>query len=237
MSYLYFKHLKSSCLAPASLVKSILLLSGSLVSIGHALPAWGVQINFGNPIGDLINSDSGNLGKTMTYRNAIADGSTNLDLVVEVVDSYSGDSNKNGNISNNIGQISIAANSSTRFKFSLVKSNTNNPHTISNIDFSLLDVDGNTGTNGAKEKVTLYSTADYTTVTGTPYLTVDEFGDKVEITATNNSVPNLTASTIPSVSSTVDSTNALTTEQEQHAIRYRYNNVSEFELGYGVIGG
>ena len=175
MNLLYLKQLSglfawlltSPAIASFSVIVTFLLFSPAVNAI---------QIDFSDNssdpiIGDLTNADLDNYGATMIYQNAITDGGTSLDLVVEVTDSYAPyDATKNGSISGDIGQINIAANSSTKFKFSIVEAGTNIPYAVSNIDFSLLDVDGNNGNNGAVEKVVLYSPADYSLVDGTPYL-------------------------------------------------------------------
>lgn len=224
----------------SSLFKGSLFLSSSLILAFNALPARGVQIDFSNPDGFLTNSHPNNLGATMTYENAITDGSTTLDLLVEVVDSYTEDKlDKNGSISSEIGQINIASSTSTRFKFKLLKANDNTPHTINSIDFFLLDVDGNNSSGGAIEKVTLYSAANYKIVDETPFLTVNDIGDRLEITATNNAVTNPDANTTPNISSNPapNPDYTLTPDQEKHTINFAYSNVSEFELGYEIIGG
>ena len=240
MHYLYSKYLENISWNSLSLLSISLPILSSIILSSFTSPAYGFQIDFSDPDGNLTNSETDNLGATMTYRNAITDDLTNLDLVVQVVDSYQPDPDKvnnNGSISQDIGRVNIASSSSTRFKFSIVEPVSGTPYTISTIDFSLIDVDGNDSSNGAKEKAILYSPADYTLVEGTPYLNDNNLGDRVEITATNNSVSNPKSSTMPRISSTEDPINALTTEQEQHAINFKFNNVSEFELSYEVIGG
>jgi hypothetical protein len=125
-------------------------------------------------------------------------------------------------LSCNDGQINIRNTTATTFKFSLVAADTNTPFTASEIDFGLYDIDSSPN---AQEKLILYSASDYTLPTTTA-LIKQTFSDRLELTSPLDQ---------PIANPTDSST--LTQVQEEHAVSFRFKNVSEFQIGYEVIGG
>ncbi len=188
-----------------------------------ATPAYGFQLDLSSATGNLTNGDSSGIGATMRFNDVATENGTTLDLVITTLDSYSpANSGNNGKINANDGQINIRNSSATTFKFSLVAADTNNPFTASEIDFGLFDIDSSAN---AQEKVILYSASNYTLPTTTA-LTKATFSDRLELTSPlGQPIDNPNNST------------TLTQEQEKHAVSFRFNNASEFKIGYQVIGG
>lgn len=188
-----------------------------------ATPVYGFQLSFSSATGNLTNGDSNGVGATMRFNDVATDNGTSLDLVITTLDSYNPvNPGNNGSINSNDGQINIRNTTATTFKFSLVEADTNTPFTASEIDFGLYDIDSSTN---AQEKVILYSASDYTLSTTTA-LIKETFGDRLELTSPlAQPITNPTNSAI------------LNQAQEEHAVSFRFNNVSEFQIGYQVIGG
>jgi hypothetical protein len=186
-------------------------------------PSYGFQMNFSSVTGNLTNGDSNGVGATMRFNDVGTVNGTALDLVITTLDSYSPvNSTNNKSINTNDGQINIRNTTATTFKFSLVAADTDNPFTASEIDFGLYDIDSSTN---AQEKVILYSASDYTLPTTTA-LTKQTFSDRLELTS-----PLDQATTKATDSSTLNQ------DQEEHAVSFRFKNVSEFQIGYAVSGG
>ncbi|WP_156114210.1 hypothetical protein [Myxosarcina sp. GI1] len=199
------------------------LLSLMIFASG-ASPVYGVQLDFSSVTGNLTNGDANGVGATMRYNNVAIDNGTTLDMVITTLNSYNVvNTSYNGIANGNDGSINLRNGTSTKFKFSFVKTGTDTPFTVSQIDFGVYDIDGPAD---GQEKITLYSTSNYT-VTENPAtaLTIDTFIDRVEFTAPIGEVTNPTDS------------RTLTQQQEQHSVNFRMNNVSEFKLGYEAVNG
>ena len=220
MNYSYSKYLKNLPLASESLPNISLPLLSSVILASFASPAYGFQVDFSNVSGNLTNGDINGIGATMTFTGV--DPDNNVDLIITTLDNYdSNNPSNNGTINTNDGRINLRNGTSTTFRFSFVETGTTSPFTVSEADIGLYDIDG--GSNN-QEKVILYSTSDYTVAETTP-LTIQTFDDRVELTSPSGDIPNPTDSSL------------LSQAQEEHAVNFRFNNVSEFELGYEVIGG
>ena len=237
-----------SCLQLKQAVSRSFFL-GSVILISYGCPAYGFQLDFSNidqspdindnpTTNNLSNGNTDGIGATMIYESVAIDNvnGVTLNLIVTTIDSYSGDTTKNGNINTSSpsadGRINITSGTSTTFKFSLVNAADNSPYVANTLEFGMFDIDGNNnqaGTNPRQEKVTLYTSADYTVTDPNNFASIIDDGDRVEILAEDKPV------SLPNDSSQLFSTVA--NPQEQHAVKFKFNNISDFELEYEVIGG
>ena len=152
------------------------------------------------------------------------DPDNDVDLVITTLDSYQPhNTDRNGTVNTNDGRINLKLGTSTTFRFSFVQTGTTTPITVDEADIGLYDIDGVPNGN-VQEKLILYTTADYTIANTSP-LNISTFSDRVEFTAPAFPIANVNDSTM------LDAT------QERHSINFRFNNISEFELGYQVING
>jgi hypothetical protein len=193
----------------------------------NASPSYGVQLNFSSVTGNLTNGNSNGVGATMRFNDVATDNGTNLDLVITTLDNYQfANSDGNGSVNSNDGQINILNRTSTTFKFNLVLADTTTPYTVSAFDFGLYDIDS-AGTGTVLEVLTLSSNNNFNyTLPTTTALTTQVYSDRLVFTS-------------PSSSPIANPTNSatLTQEQEEHAVSFSFNNTSEFQLGYEIIGG
>lgn len=207
-------------------------LLSSVILAASTAPAYGVQLNFANVTGNLSNGDSDNIGATMTYESVADDNGIILDLIVTTLDSYDGDTSKNGNLNTSSesadGRINITVNTSTKFQFRLVNAADNSPYIADTLEFGLFDIDGqnnNAGTNPRQEQVVLYTPASYTVANPNNFESITVYQDRVEFLSQDELVTNPTDS------------RELSEAQEQHAVNFVFSDVSEFELGFEVFGG
>jgi hypothetical protein len=207
-------------------VNTSFFLSFASVALS-ASPSYGVQLNFNSVTGDLTNGNSNGVGATMRFNDVANDNGTNVDLVITTLNNYqSANYNTNGVINSNDGQINILNNTSTTFQFDLVEADTTTPYAVSAFDLGVYDIDGtNAGT--VREILTLYSDNNFDyTLANTTALTTQVYGDRVVFTSPLS----------PQIANPTDST-MLTEDQEKHSVSFSFNNTSEFQLGYQVIGG
>ncbi|MDJ0690733.1 MAG: hypothetical protein QNJ41_19760 [Xenococcaceae cyanobacterium MO_188.B32] len=234
MNYLSFRYFKKFSLALASLSKSSLFLSSSLIVAFNAFPANGFQLDFsnivqtldtnGDPIdNNLTNGDSNGIGATMRFTGV--DPDDNVDLVITTLDAYlPNNPGNNGAINTNDARINIPRGSSTTFRFSFFKKDTIEPLTASEVEMGFYDIDGGSG-DGSQERIILYSTGQYTVSDPTALTVIETAGEKVEFTSPALPIKN------PDDSAVLDST------QEKHSVSFKFNNVSEFDIGYQVVNG
>ena len=224
MTSSYFKYLQNISTNPTTLFSGIFFSIAWLIAFG-SIPAWGFQLDFsGTVTGDLTDVNlSDNVGATMRF--AGVDPDDDIDLLITVLDAYNPNTpGNNGTVRTNDGRINMPRNSSTTFKFDFVATGTNIPFEVVEADMGFYDIDGGDA-DGSQERITLLTSAEYT-VTDATNLTIDSSDpEAVSFTSTPVSVPNPTNS------------NNLSSLQENHAVNFRFNNISEFKLNYEVVGG
>ena len=199
-------------------------LLSTVILVSCASPAYGVQLTLNDLTGNLTDGDVNGVGATMTFNDVATDNGTTLDLIITTLDSYEANNTANNKVVENtdIGQINLRKNTGTTFEFQFVEQDTTTPFTVSQLDFGLMDIDKN-----GIEKVILYTSGDYT-VSGSPTpsnLEISTFADRVEFQANSGSTGEVTNPT--------DGT-LLSAEQEQHAVNFQFNDISEFQLRYEV---
>lgn len=224
MNLSYFEYLRHISINSTAIFSNI-FLSVACLMIFDALPALGFQLDFsGTVTGNLTDTNlTDNIGATMRFEGV--DPDNDIDLLIAVVNAYNPNNpQRNGTVLVNDGRINMPRNSSTTFNFSFVETGTNTPFSVFEADMGFYDIDGG-NVDGSQERLTLLTSAEYT-VTDASSLTID----------TSN--PQAVSFTSPAVAVTNPAnSNNLTTAQENHAASFQFNNISEFEINYEVVGG
>lgn len=227
--------MQNSAFLNTKLLGRCFLLSSVILAASTA-PAYGIQLDFSTVEGNLTNGDANGKGATMTFEDVATDSETNttLDLVVTTVSNYTTPKPENNGLVNGNtgdsdadadGRINITSNTSTTFQFSFVEANTTDSYKVDTVEFGLFDIDGSLADK--QEKVILYTSGDYV-VTASPNetdLIISTFSDRVEFLSPPTPTTNPT------------DTRNLTSEQEQHAVNFVFENVADFQLGFESING
>ena len=197
-------------------------LSSSIVLVGMATSVNAFQLDFtGTVTGNLTNDNSDNNGATLRYGSVATDGSTNLDLVVTALDTYTPVNAANNGLDQgglNAGQINIARGTSNRLGFQFVVAGTDTPFTASSVEFDLYDIDSN---GISREFVTLSSDSNYE-VSNSGGLNITTTNQEVTFSPQAlGEVPNLTNLSSP------------TSVQEDVSVSLLFSSVSSFELTFG----
>ncbi|MDJ0633983.1 MAG: hypothetical protein QNJ34_12405, partial [Xenococcaceae cyanobacterium MO_188.B29] len=79
--------------------------------------------------------------------------------------------------------------------------------------------------DGSQERIILYSTGEYTLSDPTALTVTETAGENIEFTSPAVAITN------PSNSDVLDVT------QEKHSVSFKFNNISEFDIGYQVVNG
>lgn len=226
MNVLSWKRFKNISFTSAISLKKSLFLTSSIILAFSGLPAYGFQLNLSGAVtGDLTTSDPNdtNIGGTMRFAEVDPDDS--IDLVITTLSDYlPRNPSNNGSFSTNDARINMPRDSFTNFRFSFVQTGTTNPVVSNEAEIGFYDIDGQSRDN-SRERIILYSTGQYT-VSETSQLVFEQVnGGRIQFTSPATAINN------PANSSSLAAT------EENYSIKFTFNNVSEFDIGYEIVGG